>query len=53
MAQDVQPVPCEHIAIYYLLKWTAHKCLAWKCLRIGYKQWSNGRVEDTNNLYGD
>ena len=47
------PVPCQHIADYYQLKWEEHKCLAWNLLRKGYRQWAAGRIErGTNNLYG-
>lgn len=48
-----QAVPCQHIADFYQRAWERHKCIAWNLLRVGYKQWANGRVIDrsVNNLY--
>ena len=49
---NVKPVPCEHIADYYNMRWTEHKCLAWQLLRHGYRQWSAGCIErGMNNLF--
>ena len=49
---NVKPVPCEHIADYYNMRWTEHRCLAWQLLRHGYRQWSAGYiVRGVNNLF--
>lgn len=48
---EVTPDHCDHIALYYQLKWEAHKCIAWQALRRGYFQWSAGRIETANNLF--
>lgn len=48
---DVPVVPVAHIADFYDRQWQAHKCLAWQLLRRGYRQLSNGRIEQANNLF--
>lgn len=50
---EIRPVPCQHIADYYEQLWQGHKCIAWNFLRRGYRQWSQGLIEQCNNLYGE
>lgn len=47
----MRAVPCQHIADYYHKLWEGHKCIAWNFLRIGYRQWAEGKPSSVNNLY--
>lgn len=53
MLTAVTPVPCQHIADYYDMRWRDHKCIAWNLLRRGYTQWARGYIESFNNLFGE
>jgi len=51
-------VPCAHIADFYETQWLAGPSIGTNLLRIGYRQWAEGRAElsvngiPANNLYG-
>lgn len=50
--KKIPPIACDHIALFYQLEWEGHKCLAFQLLRKGYKQCSNGLIEqEFNNIF--
>lgn len=42
---------CQHIADFYQMKWREHPCIGFNFLRLGYREWAEGRPSKWNNLY--
>lgn len=48
----MKPVPCQHIADYYEMRWWQSPSIGLNLLRQGYRDWAcGGPTIPFNNLY--